>query len=515
MADQVVTGTLTRSEAQIISIETTTSGYTRTVSTLSTEAELFPQGVAVDSAGNVYVAESNKHRINKITPDGTVDTLAGRGTAAYLDGQGMSARFNTPTGVAVDSAGTVYVADDGNHRIRKITPGGTVSTLAGSGTAGYAEGTGTSAQFNQPRGVAVDSAGNVYVADDGNHRIRKITPGGTVSTLAGSGTAGYAEGTGTNAQFNNPRGIAVDSAGNVYVGDQMNHRIRKITPGGTVSTLAGTGTYGNVDGPGTSAKFNRPYGVAVDSAGNVYVAGNINQRIRKITPDGTVSTLAGSGTLGYLDGPGSSAQFNQPRGVAVDSAGNVYVADTYNNLIRKITFVSVSGISGRQCSCSSGRFWDFSRKECTTQCPVATYADSSSITCQPCPANKTSVAGSTSVSQCICSYASPYWSGTSCMQQLNPTTAVTVSGSGITTRYVNKYVVHEFTQAASFVVHNPIIANILLVGGGAGGTSDGKPGNGGDVITLSNQTLTNGTYNMTIGAGGGPNTTGGCTFFSK
>ena len=176
---------------------------------------------------------------------------------------------------------------------------------------------------------------------------------------------------------------------------------------------------------------------------------------------------------------------------------------------------ATTGLSQRQCMCLSGQFWDFATKKCTTQCPAATYADSASKTCQPCPANKTSVAGSTSVSQCVCSYASPYWSGTSCMQQLNPTAAVTVSGSGITTRYVNKYVIHEFTQAASFVVQNPIIANILLVGGGAGGANDGKSGNGGGVTTLSNQSLNTGTYNITIGAGGGPNTIGGCTFFSK
>jgi len=167
---------------------------------------------------------------------------------------------------------------------------------------------------------------------------------------------------------------------------------------------------------------------------------------------------------------------------------------------------------GRQCSCLSGQFWNFATTQCTSQCSAATYADAASKTCQPCPANKTSVAGSTSVSQCVCSYASPYWSGTSCMQQLNPTAAVTVSGSGITTRYVNKYVIHEFTQAASFVVNSPIIANILLVGGGAGGTDDGKPGNGADVITLSNNSLNPDTYRVTIGPGGTPNTGGGSSF---
>ena len=206
------------------------------------------------------------------------------------------------------------------------TPIVTVSTLAGS-TYGYTDGTGTSAQFNNPIGVAVDGAGNVYVADRYNHRIRKITTSGVVSTLAGSGTSGYADGTGTSAQFSNPTGVAVDGAGNVYVADQVNHRIRKITTSGVVSTLAGSGTSGYTDGTGTSAQFNYPTGVAVDGAGNVYVADQGNHRIRKITTSGVVSTLAGSGTSGYTDGTGTSAKFSYPTGVAVDGAGNVYVAD--------------------------------------------------------------------------------------------------------------------------------------------------------------------------------------------
>ena len=190
---------------------------------------------------------------------------------------------------------------------------------------GYTDGTGTSAQFNYPSGVAVDGAGNVYVADCHNHRIRKITASGVVSTLAGSGTSGYADGTGTSAQFDYPTGVAVDGAGNVYVADSDNHRIRKITASGVVSTLAGS-TYGYTDGTGTSAKFYYPRGVAVDGAGNVYVADRVNHRIRKITASGVVSTLAGS-AQGYTDGTGTSAKFYYPFGVAVDGAGNVYVAD--------------------------------------------------------------------------------------------------------------------------------------------------------------------------------------------
>jgi prepilin-type N-terminal cleavage/methylation domain-containing protein len=292
-----------------------------------------PTGVAVDSSGTMYVADYANNRIRKMTPAGVVSTLAGSGTTGSSDGTGAAAQFSYPRGVAVDSSGTMYVADYANHRIRKITPAGVVSTLAGS-TASFADGTGAAAQFNYPRGVAVDSSGTAYVADTYNHRIRKITPAGVVSTLAGS-TASFADGTGAAAQFNYPFGVAVDTSGTVYVADNYNHRIRKITPAGVVSTLAGS-TAGFADGTGSAAQFNYPTGVAVDTSGTVYVADASNNRIRKISPSGVVSTLAGS-TAGFADGTGAAAQFSLPYGVAVDSSGTLYIADAYNHRIRKIT----------------------------------------------------------------------------------------------------------------------------------------------------------------------------------
>jgi len=302
-----------------------------------TEARFnYPYGMAVDASGNLYVADYYSHRIRRITPAGEVSTFAGSGTAGSADGLGTSAQFKFPTGVAVDSSGNLYVADRDNHLIRKITAAGEVSTFAGS-SAGFADGAGTAAKFNKPTGVAVDSSGNVYIGDQSNHRIRGITSGGLVSTLAGS-TQGYMDGAGTSAQFRFPYGVAVDASVNVYVADYSNHLIRKITPAGEVSTFAGSGTAGSADGLGTSAQFSSPSGVAVDASDNVYVADLNNHLIRKITAAGEVSTFAGTGTAGFADGAAGTAQFKAPIAVTVDAAGNVYVADYSNHLIRKIEY---------------------------------------------------------------------------------------------------------------------------------------------------------------------------------
>ena len=319
------------------------NGLTGSSDGLGSSATFYqPAGVAVDSSGNVYVAELVNQTIRRITPAGLVSTLAGSASQiGSSDGTGSAARFWQPAGVAVDGSGTIYVAESGNNTIRKITPGGAVSTLAGSALQiGSNDGTGSAARFYGPSAVAVDGSGNMYVADNSNNTIRKITAAGVVNTLAGiASQPGSSDGTGAAASFNYPHGVAVDGNGNVYVADNYNSTIRKVTPAGLVSTLAGsTGQGGNVDGIGSTARFSGPSGVAVDGSGNVYVAQSSSlSTIRKITPAGVVSTLAGNAFTGSNDGTGSAASFRFPMGVAVDGSGNVYVADNGNNKIRKIT----------------------------------------------------------------------------------------------------------------------------------------------------------------------------------
>ena len=306
-----------------------------------TAARFFnPYTVAVDINGHVYVGDTINSTIRKITPDGEVTTLAGlAGTPGSADGTGSAARFNNPYGVAVDTNGNVYVGDTYNHTIRKVTPAGEVTTLAGlAGTSGSADGTGSAARFYQPEGAAVDGKGNVYVAEYLNHTIRKVTAAGVVTTLAGSaGNSGSADGTGSAARFWFPVGLAVDTGGNLYVADSGNQAIRKVTPAGVVTTIAGLfGVSGSTDGTGSAARFYYPYGVAVDNATNVYVADTSNFTIRKVTPERVVTTLAGlAQNYGSADGTGSAARFYYPDGVAVDTAGNLYVADGANDTIRK------------------------------------------------------------------------------------------------------------------------------------------------------------------------------------
>ncbi len=318
-----------------------------------------PSAVAVDGAGNIYVADGGDHTIRMVTAGGVVTTLAGSsGQAGSSDGSGSSALFLYPYAVAVDSSGNVYVADSGNQNIRKIAPGGSVSTLAGTaGVAGSADGTGVAALFNLPEGIAVDALGNVYVSDTNNSTIRKITAAGAVTTLAGAaGQTGSANGTGGSARFSYPFGVAVDVSGNVYVADFGNSTVREVTPAGAVSTLAGSaGLSGSVDGVGGAARFNHPSAVSVDGAGNIYVADTSNQTVREIAPGGSVSTLAGTpGLGGRADGAGAGARFFYPGGIAATVAGTVYVADTGNHTIRAMdspgVVTTLAGAVGTQGS---------------------------------------------------------------------------------------------------------------------------------------------------------------------
>jgi sugar lactone lactonase YvrE len=297
-----------------------------------------PEGVAVDASGNVYVGDSLNHRIREIDPSGNVTTLAGNGVHGDQDGSGGptgTAEFNFPSGLAVDRHGNVYVADANNNRIRKIDPAGNVTTLAPHGEALFV-----------PSGVAVDGADDLFVTDTGHNRVIEIDPSGTVTTVAGNGQLGDADGTGGSkgtAEFASPTGLAVDAAGSLYIADFLNSRIRKIDPAGNVTTIAGNGTQGYADGTGGphgTAQFDGPVGIAVDQGGNLYVGDAENNRVRMIDPLGNVTTLAGNGIQGFADGtlgPLGSAEFHNPAGVAVDLIGNVYVADSQNNRIRKIT----------------------------------------------------------------------------------------------------------------------------------------------------------------------------------
>jgi sugar lactone lactonase YvrE len=384
---------------------------------IGAEAGFFnPGGVATDSDGNVYVADTYNQTIRKIAPDGTVTTLAGlAGSVGGGDGKRSAARFSYPNGVATDSSGNVYIT--ANNRIRKITPAGDVTTLAGTmeGFVGTTDGTAAAAKFNFPNGAAVDPGGNVYIAEPNSHTIRKITPAGVVTTFAGlAGASGDADGTGSAARFNYPNGVATDGDGNVYVADRNNETIRKITPAGLVTTFAGlAGARGDADGAGSAARFQEPLGVATGGSGDVFVVSE--HAIRKITTAGVVTTLGASSLLpgstvplttfraltsiaadrdgnvyaadistiwkltaqgeittlagwniGSDDGTASQARFWFPAGAAADRSGNVYIADSANHTIRKIspsgvvsTFAGRAGVHGSaDGAAQAARFWN-------------------------------------------------------------------------------------------------------------------------------------------------------------
>jgi len=322
-----------------------------------------PFAVAVDSTGNVYIAEPTDGRIREIsTVKGALDinTIAGNGTLGFSGDGGVAtvAELNRPTGLAVDGSGNIYIADSLNNRIRAVKSGSSITTFAGNGGYSYSGdgGAATSAQMNSPHGVAVDGGGNFYVADSGNNVVRKISAGGAITTLAGNGTAGFGgDGSAaTGAQLNGPQGVAVDAAGNVYIADTGNSRVREVS-GGTITTVAGNGTpgYSGDGGAATGAALYSPVGLAFDAKGSLYIADTNNSAIRKVA-SGTISTVAGNGLQGYSgDGAAAlSAQLNDPQGVAADAAGNLYITDTLNYRIRmvspagKISTIAGNGVAG-------------------------------------------------------------------------------------------------------------------------------------------------------------------------
>jgi sugar lactone lactonase YvrE len=329
-----------------------TDGYSGDGST-ATSAELNqPWDVALDPSGNLYIADASNNRIRKITAaTGIITTVAGNGTSGYSGGStATSVQLCFPEGVALDALGNLYIADSGNNRIRKVTAStGIITTVAGNGTAGYT-GDGdaaTSAELNEPIDVALDSSGNLYIVDQYNNCIRKVTSStGIITTVAGNGTAGYSGdgGAATSAElyFRWHGRVALDASGNIYIVDNFNNRIRKVTAAtGIITTVAGNGTlgYSGDGGAATSAEIAYPVAVALDALGNLYIADEGNNRIRLVTAStGIISTMVGNGTEGYSGdgGAATSAEFDWPEGIALDSSGNLYIADTNNNRIRKV-----------------------------------------------------------------------------------------------------------------------------------------------------------------------------------
>jgi sugar lactone lactonase YvrE len=297
-----------------------------------------PAALVADSTGNLFVADSRNHVIRKIATNGIVSTFAGQtGTAGSSDGTG-AARFDTPSGIALAPNGDLYVSDTGNHTIRRITPAGAVTTFAGvAGQSGFTDGAGTSARFNFPLSLAVASDRTIFVADSGNHLVRAIVPDRTVRTLAGRAeTWGTEDGAGNNARFNGPVGVAINSDGNIFVSDSNNHVIRRVTRAGIVSTWAGAaGADGSTDGERLAATFSKPAELAFDAHGNLFVADSFNHLIRKISRDGKVSTVTGvAGADGSVDGSNGQARLFNPYGLAIGPDGSLIVSDTYNELIR-------------------------------------------------------------------------------------------------------------------------------------------------------------------------------------
>jgi len=328
----------------------------------ATSAWLYvPSGVAVDAAGDLYIADTDDQRIRKVNLAGTISTVAGNGSAGYLGdgGPATSAELDNPVGVAVDAGGNLHIADSGEARIRLVSAAGTITTLVGGATGDG--GLGVFGYLSQPAGIARDNSGNTYVTDTNNNRVRKVAANGIVTTVAGTGEPGLSGdgGPATSAQLNSPAGLALDKSGNLYIADSNNRVIRKVSSAGTITTVAGTGGccgYTGDGGPATSAQIGTPYGLAVDSSGNLYISDITNDVIRKVATSGTITTVAGNGTYGYSGdgGAATSAEFRYPYGLAVDASGNLYIADRYNYRVREVSGGIVTTIAGNGSCCFSG-----------------------------------------------------------------------------------------------------------------------------------------------------------------
>lgn len=306
-------------------------------------------GLAADASGNLYLAEELNNRVRKVDANGVITTLAGTGAAGFTGdgGPASQAQLNGPLGVCVGPSGDVFVNDQGNKRVRKISTSGTITTVAGNGSGANSGdgGPATSAGMVIPIRCAVDKSGVLYIADQGAHRVRKVDAGGTISTYAGNGAQGFSGdgGAATQASLNNPTAVAVDASGNLFVTDQFNQRIRRIDPSGNILTVAGNGnaSFSGDGGSAIAATFNFPGGIAVDSSASLFIVDSVNQRVRKVS-GGTISTVAGTGTQGYAGDGGSALQavFNSPFPAALDAAGNLYIGDVGNNRVRKISGLS-------------------------------------------------------------------------------------------------------------------------------------------------------------------------------
>jgi sugar lactone lactonase YvrE len=306
----------------------------------------YPHDVVVDKEGNLYIADTYNHRVRKVNTQGIITTVAGDGNEGYGGdgGPAIAAKFNNPEGLAIDSKGNLYIADRDNHRIRKVDTRGIVTTVAGNGNEGYSgdEGFAVAAKLNDPTGIAIDNTGNVYIADMDNHRIRKIDSDGVITTVVGNGNARYS-GDGelaTVAELNSPHDVTIDKEGNFYITDTRNHRIRKVNVNSIITTIAGNGNegYSGDEGPAIAAKLNDPESIVVDSKGNLYIADMDNHRIRQINNTlGVIRTVAGDGHEGYSEGDSAiTSALNDPEGIGIDGKDNLYIADTQNHRIRKL-----------------------------------------------------------------------------------------------------------------------------------------------------------------------------------